>query len=383
MKEKKNKKILCVSVMESWGGGELFLYDLVNNIEGYEFFIASPPGIAYNKLLKSKARLIKIDNLKKFYRKQDKWLLKDKLRIPFQIKLTAAKLIKNILSNKIDLIIANGNFAALYAFPAARLTKRKFIIVQHLLYEKNSIEAKVTSFIGQRADMLACVSNAVASRTRAILNNNGNGNIVVIRNGMQLPDITERSTRETINIGVVGSIIYAKGIDLIIKAAKPLLLENENLRLHIFGAPVNDEESLKYYNELKALIDDKLKDKIVFHGHVESKEEIYNTIDIAVNFSRVPESLSYSTMEAMAYGKLVIGANAGGITELITDKQTGFLVKPNDVEQLTSTLRHCIDKFYSEEIKIIKENARKHIKENFSLDKFRDDYEKLFRSLLK
>ena len=66
-------------------------------------------------------------------------------------------------------MLANGNFAALYAYFAAKLTKRKMIIVQHLLYKKNSLDAKVLAFMGKRVHKLVCVSNAVANRTKEIL----------------------------------------------------------------------------------------------------------------------------------------------------------------------------------------------------------------------
>ena len=54
------KRILCVSVMESWGGGELFLLNLVNGNKDFDFIIASPAGKAYDKFNANNIRLIKI-----------------------------------------------------------------------------------------------------------------------------------------------------------------------------------------------------------------------------------------------------------------------------------------------------------------------------------
>ena len=65
-------KILCVSVMESWGGGELFLSNLVKGNDGFDFIIASPPGKAYEAFKENNFKLIKINNLQKIYSKSDK-----------------------------------------------------------------------------------------------------------------------------------------------------------------------------------------------------------------------------------------------------------------------------------------------------------------------
>ena len=368
--------------MENWGGGELFLLDLVNNVNGFDFLIASPPGKAFEKLKQSKAKLIAINNIKKFYRKENKWLLKDSLKILFKLAFISVKLIKIILSGKTDIILANGNFAALYSFLPAKFTKRKLVIVQHLLYNKNTLEAKLTSFIGKRADKLICVSNAVASRTRAIIKNGDDELIKVIYNGVEIPPIEIVSNqKEIIDIGFAGSIVRIKGIDMIIKAVKPLLLENENLRLHIYGTTSNDEDSIHYKDEVKTLIDKSVENKILFHGHVDSKDKIYKEIDILISFSSIPESFGYNIAEAMAHGKIVIAANAGGTKELISDGETGFLVEPKNIDELREKIQYCIDNFNSEPMNNLRFQARQTIKENFSIKSFAGNYEQIFKSL--
>lgn len=50
-----------------------------------------------------------------------------------------------------------------------------------------------------------------------------------------------------------------------------------------------------------------------------------------------------TVVEAMAYGKPVIGSNIGGITEIINNGETGYLMPPNNKEQLAqkiNTLYH-------------------------------------------
>lgn len=377
-------KILCVSVMESWGGGELFLLNLANGNKGFDFIIASPAGKAYDKFNANNIKLIKINSLRKIHRKSDQWRLKDKLQILFNIKFSIFNLIRVILKSKPDLIVANGNFAALYAFLAAKLTNRKMIIVQHLLYDKNSLDARVLAFIGKRVRQLVCVSNAVASRTREILRGSEDDKIIVIYNGIELPEKDSIiSNHDIINVGFVGGIIRAKGIDMILQAITPALMENKNVFMHIFGTKLNDDDSRCYYDEIQSIIkDNELEKKVVLHGHIDSKDVIYNSIDILINYSTVEESLGYNILEAMSYSKIVIGTNAGGIPELIEDKKNGFLVRQNNVEKLTDTINYCIDNINSEELLNIRKNAREVVMRKFSLELFYINYKNLFVSIL-
>ncbi len=382
--ESTKKKIMCVSVMESWGGGELFLLNLVNGNKDFEFIITSPLGKAYDNFNAYNFKLVKINSLRKIHRKYDQWGFKDKIQILFNIQISFINLMRVILKSKPNLILANGNFAALHAFLAAKLTNKKMIIVQHLLYDKNSLDAKVLSFLGKRVRQLICVSNAVAYRTREILELSDTDKIKVIHNGIDLPELDNiNNNSEIINVGFVGSIIRAKGLDMILQAMTPSLMENKNVFMHIFGTKFNDDDSLCYHDEILSIIkDNKLEKKVVLHGHVDSKDDIYNSIDILINYSTVEESFGYNILEAMSYSKIVIATNAGGIPELIEDKKNGFLVSRNNVETLTGTINYCIDNINSEELLNIRKNAREVVMRKFSLEHFYINYKNLFVSIL-
>jgi glycosyltransferase involved in cell wall biosynthesis len=47
-------------------------------------------------------------------------------------------------------------------------------------------------------------------------------------------------------------------------------------------------------------------------------------------------------MEAMAAGRPVIGANTGGIPDLIDDDRTGILVPPGDPDALAAAMRRLL-----------------------------------------
>jgi glycosyltransferase involved in cell wall biosynthesis len=64
--------------------------------------------------------------------------------------------------------------------------------------------------------------------------------------------------------------------------------------------------------------------------------------DVFVLSSR-SEGLPLSILEAMAAGLPVVAANVGGVSELVLQGETGFLVPPGDPRSLAGALEHLLD----------------------------------------
>src|SRR2546421_13072920 len=75
-----------------------------------------------------------------------------------------------------------------------------------------------------------------------------------------------------------------------------------------------------------------LMDRIKFVGRVAPQEltRLYDWSDVVVVPTITPEPFGRVAVEAMSRGRPVIGTNAGGLTEIIDDGVTGFLVSPGD-----------------------------------------------------
>ena len=84
----------------------------------------------------------------------------------------------------------------------------------------------------------------------------------------------------------------------------------------------------------------------------------------------------------MSFSKIVIGPQIGGPAELIENGYSGFLCEPNNPDKLKDIVENCIVNFDSEELAMIRSNARKRIIEYFSIDKLKNNYSELFRSLI-
>ena len=379
------KNILIVSVSNSWGGGEEFLLRLFENITDYELVFASPPGESYSIFRQNNIKVVSIRSLKKIFRNGDRWNLISKIRIASNIFASAYSLIMTIFDNKTDFVLANGNYAGLLSLPAVLFTSKKLLIMQHLIYNESSIEAKILKILSRFVFRIICVSASVEENIKSILKNSLHNKIIMIHNGIDLPvlQLQQVNLKDNISIGIVGSIIRLKSIDTIISATKRILNDYKNVSLKIYGnVRTFESDSLVYESELKNMINEfGLSGKICFCGFEGSKQKLYAGIDIVINYSKIAEAFSYTVLEAMAFGKIIIASDIGGPKEIITNEYDGFLIAPSDVEALFQKMDYCIRNFHSPEIIALKSNARKTVEEKFSMKNFALQYKKLFDSV--
>ena len=173
-------------------------------------------------------------------------------------------------------------------------------------------------------------------------------NITVVENAVDLDRIiTSANIREELVFGYIGTLSPIEGLDLLIKAFNNLNLSN---KLLIFG------DGIELENLKKLSVSN---NNIIFKGKFCNSEIIkaYNQIDIIVN----PRASSYltnsvtplKTLEAMAYKKLVIASDVGGMKELIKDDKTGILFKSGNLSDLEKAL-----------IKVLRKGDLNHIIDN-------------------
>jgi glycosyltransferase involved in cell wall biosynthesis len=130
-------------------------------------------------------------------------------------------------------------------------------------------------------------------------------------------------------LGIVGSVSSRKGHDLLLTCWPALVRACPQLRLLIVG----DSEDPEYVSSLP----NKDHPRIHFLGARSDVPAIMNLLDILVTPSRY-EGLGLVNVEAMAAGVPVVGANRGGIPEVVVDGVTGLLVDPDNPSQLAEAI---------------------------------------------
>ncbi len=79
-----------------------------------------------------------------------------------------------------------------------------------------------------------------------------------------------------------------------------------------------------------------IREQILFPGYIANQDlpRFYSFADLAVFPSLADETFGMGICEAMACGRAVLSTRVGGIPELVTDGETGVLVKPRNWEEL-------------------------------------------------
>ena len=157
-----------------------------------------------------------------------------------------------------------------------------------------------------------------------------------------------------------GTICDWKGCGELTKACDILYDEDFKIRLDLVGKTGGYADGLQY----------QYSDKKWFNliGKVKREElmEMYGKADI-VCFPSWWENMPMVCIEAMLSGAVVLGSNSGGMSEIIEDGISGFLVEPKNPITLAKRIKEIL-LLNSEEKEIISNNAVKRIKDNFSME---------------
>lgn len=245
---------------------------------------------------------------------------------------------KKIDFKKIDLIHSNVSVTGLgieickhYAIPhIMHLRESPTIIDQYLFSHKryiHYINHYVTKFI------------AISDYTKLGWEKAGlpSYKIDKIYNGLDLlPQKSHTILSDSkIRLVVVGTIQRQKGQFDIIKAVKLLPMKyKNNITVDIIGTGKED-----YVNCLKSFTKKNKLYNIHFLGYKSNIKELLNKYDIGIMASPA-EAFGRTTVEYMANGLGVIGAQGGATPELIENRVTGLLFEPNNPLSLEQAIEY-------------------------------------------
>jgi len=134
--------------------------------------------------------------------------------------------------------------------------------------------------------------------------------------------------------------------------------------------------------ELEKIVEDQNIDA-VFHGQLspDELEQVVHNAKATVLPAEWYENAPMSILESYAMGKPVIGADIGGIPELIVEGSTGTLFKSGSVSELANSLRYFAN-LSDTEINRYGRAARNHVELNFSSSLYTERVNKLYEKVL-
>jgi glycosyltransferase involved in cell wall biosynthesis len=154
--------------------------------------------------------------------------------------------------------------------------------------------------------------------------------LAVIPNGVTVRRSAPRPLHDPPRIVTAAILEYRKGIDVLLDAWATMQIPAQ---LDIFGdGPLR--------NELEAKAR-RLDIPVRFHGFVDDFRDRLLDVDGLVLPTRA-DNLPVAILEAMAVGLPVVATRVGGVPELVVDGETGFLVEPDDPDELARALDELI-----------------------------------------
>jgi glycosyltransferase involved in cell wall biosynthesis len=140
-------------------------------------------------------------------------------------------------------------------------------------------------------------------------------------------------------IAVLGRISGWKGQDLLVRALARL--PDDAVALIAGDAWRGEERHVRELHELATSLG--VGDRTYAIGRFDRPSVVFGAADVVVVPSKQPDPFPNSALEAAAAGCCVVGANHGGIPEIIEDGVTGILVAPNDAAALAAALAGLVD----------------------------------------
>jgi glycosyltransferase involved in cell wall biosynthesis len=181
-------------------------------------------------------------------------------------------------------------------------------------------------------------------------------------------------------VGFVGRLgVEWKNEPLVYRLVGQLSQHIENLSLLVVGGPYDGknetfEKSKRLAKELGG------KAEIHFLGSRNDVPAVLPAMDVYLVPSK-EEPFGRVVIEGMATGLAVVGSNNGGIPEMITDGQDGFLCSPDDLNGWIGIVKALIED--KDLRKRIGKNARKTVEDHFMLEKMIEKVAEIYFNLLK
>lgn len=343
------RRILFIDHAGVLGGAEFSLLDIATaHATGSEvLLLADGP---FRRALESRGLRVSVDPLGAFAS------VRKASRLPSVAAaadvLRVARLVA-VRAREFDLIYANSQKAFVVGALASWMSGRP------LIWHLRDILAP-PHFSGPAARAVVWLANRVAARviansaatSAAFSAAGGRASLVrVVHNGIDRAPFDAVSDAVAVacraSLGIAASaplVVHAgrfhawKGQQVLLRA---LALEPRAQALFV-GAPLFGEEA--FADELKAEAHRLgVATRVQFLGFRDDVPQLMRAATVVVHSSTYPEPFGRVIVEGMLAGRPVIAARAGGVTEIVNDGETGWLVPPNDPGALARAIAAVID----------------------------------------
>lgn len=290
-----------------------------------------------------------------------------------------------------DIIHCHGARANFIGVLLKRQINRPMITTVHSDYKldfkdsfyKRIVYTSLNSMALKSFDYYIAISDTF--KTMLVERNFKEQKIFTVYNGIDMDSPMDYATREEflsrygiqgegkVIIGIMGRLDLVKDHETFITAAAKVLETREDVMFLIAGTGNDDLR-------LKTLVKDMdLEEYIYFLGFVEDQYSFFNAIDVNI-LTSISESFPYVLMEGARLKKPAISTKVGGISKLIEDGFSGYLIEVGDNEALAEKIILFMES--QDRIETMGENLYKTLKLNFSSQKMAKKHYEIYEKIL-
>ncbi|HLC38782.1 MAG TPA: glycosyltransferase family 4 protein [Patescibacteria group bacterium] len=271
-----------------------------------------------------------------------------------------AKAVEYAIKNKADIIHSH---AVNYSSVFSKISNVPIIHTLHGNIDRAENPPERTRLLKTFRDSLY-VSISNAQRALKDLNY-----IATVYNGVEVDQFAFKNQPKDY-LFWMGRITYEKG-------TKEAILVAKKLKMKLIMAAKLDQESkadVEYYKkEIEPLIDG-TQIRYVGEADFEEKNKLLKYAICLLNPIFWDEPFGLVPVEAMACGAPVVTFNRGALSETVVDGKTGFLVEPGNIDAMAEAVKKIGQ--------IDRRACRKHVEDNFTIQKMTNDYEKVYKQVL-
>lgn len=147
---------------------------------------------------------------------------------------------------------------------------------------------------------------------------------------------------DVLRLGLVATYAVWKGHRLFLDALRGIVdvLGDQHIRGYIIGGPIyrTDRSQVTEADLRRQIAELGLTACVGLVPFQSDPRDAYRSLDVVVHASTQPEPFGLTIAEAMACGKAVAVARAGGAEEIVTDGENGRLYQAGDARSLVETL---------------------------------------------
>jgi glycosyltransferase involved in cell wall biosynthesis len=242
----------------------------------------------------------------------------------------------------------------------ALLQRFTLYLPDHLVPVSRRMGRQIAAYPGMKASRVTAIQNAIDCES------------------FYLPDQRDdcRSefglAPESLVIGYMGRIEKMKRLDLLLHAFVPVLARHPQARLMIIGEG-------KLNTELDAIAARLgVSHAVIWTGFRQDIARLLAAMDVYVQPS-TNEGLSLSILEAMAAGKPVIATDVGAAREVITDRQTGILVRSGSTSAISAAIMELLN--HPQKRSALAQAGRNRVVRQFGVQQMVDGYLRVYNAL--